>query len=80
MQLIVYFNRAVCADELGYGHFLFQALCTKGVSAFQVPGAALLVSVPPFAIAWHELFGQVIGFSNSMQDIVTQTSMCACSA
>ena len=58
MQLIVYLNGAICADELGYGHLLRQALCAKEVSAFQVLGAALLVLVPPFATAWHEHFGQ----------------------
>ncbi len=60
MQLIVYLDGAICADELGYGHLLRQALRAKEVAPFQVLGAALLGLQPPFAIAWHQLLGHFI--------------------
>ena len=41
MQLIVYLDGAICADELGYGHLLRQGLCAEDVSALhQALGAA----------------------------------------
>ena len=81
MQLIIYFNGAIGAVQLSYGHLLRQGLCAEDVSALhQALGAALLLPAPPFANALQNLLGRRLGAFKSMQNIGYTGKFCACSA
>ena len=81
MQFIVYFDGAISALQLCYGHLLRQGLRAKEVRALHhIPNAALVLPAPPFANAWQKLLGRRLSGVKSMQAIGNVGIVCARSA